>query len=165
MTQTGLGDGYALVDDPAFEVRYAARCRCGTVRYEVGAAPLDAKLCHCRDCQVLHGAPMQWAAIFRKQDVRLTRGAEHLVFYNVETGDRVRRLPCKVSCGRCGTPIADEGRNMWLAFPTLFEFGTPARIPDAFRPTCHIFYESRVVDVADDLPRWAGHKNRSERLP
>lgn len=149
---------------PDFAVTYSARCQCGAVAYEVGADPVDAKLCHCRNCQVLHGAPMQWAAIFHKADVRFTRGLEHVWFYNSELDKAQRILPCKVSCALCRTPIADEGRRMWLAFPTLFDFGDPPRVPDAFKPTCHIFYGSRVMDIDDGLPKWSGHKGQSERL-
>jgi len=159
-----FGPEYAAPGDPGFAVKYAARCHCGAVRYEVRADPVDAKLCHCRDCQVLHGAPMQWAAIFHKRDVRITAGVDCLRFYASGPGAAERTLPCKVSCGRCGTPIADEGRRMWLAFPELFDFGRPRRIPGAFRPTCHIFYRMRVVDVDDELPKWAGHKDRSSLL-
>ena len=53
---------------------------------------------------------------------------------------------------------------MWLAFPTLFEFGAKGEIPEAFRPTCHIFYGQRVVDVDDGLPKWSGHKNASDKI-
>jgi Glutathione-dependent formaldehyde-activating enzyme len=68
---------------------------CGAVRYEVSAEPVDAKICHCRTCQSLHGAPMQWAAIFHKHHVRMTRGIEHLRFYS-DTLDRAERVaPCK----------------------------------------------------------------------
>ena len=159
-----LGPEYARLDDDAFTPRYRASCHCGAVRYEVSADPLDAKICHCRTCQWLHGAPMQWAAIFHKRHVRMTRGIEHLRFYSAALDGAERVAPCKVSCVRCGTPIADEGRRMWLAFPTLFDFAEAAAFPEAFRPTCHIFYGQRVVDVADGLPKWSGHKNASERI-
>ena len=156
-----IGPDYASPDDRGFTPRYGARCQCGAVTYEVRADPVDAKVCHCRDCQTLHGAPMQWAAIFHKRDVRFTAGVEHLRYFNSMLNRDERSLPCKVSCGLCGTPIADEGRNMWLAFPTLFDFDVPARVPDAFRPTCHIFYSMRVIDVIDGLPKWSGHKEQS----
>jgi len=120
---------------------------------------VDAKICHCLACQKLHGAPMQWAAIFHKRHVRFTAGLHQLRFFNSEQGLPERILPCKVSCGRCGTPIADEGRRMWLAFPALFDFGSRTEVPDSFKPTCHIFFALRVVDVRDDLPKWSGHKN------
>ena len=74
---------------------------------------------------------MQWAAIFHKCDVRFVSGIEELRFYNSELDRPERVLPCKVSCARCGTLIADEGRRMWLAFPTLFDFGSPPDVPAA----------------------------------
>lgn len=160
-----LGDSdYAAPDDGNFVARYRAACHCNAVRYEVCADPVDAKICHCRDCQRLHGAPMQWAAIFHKRHVRFVAGVEHLSHYSSALHRAERMLPCKVRCRACGTPVADEGRNMWLAFPTLFDFGTPPAVPQAFEPTCHIFYAARVRDVPDDLPKWSGHKNRSPRL-
>lgn len=163
-TENRFGPAYAALDDPAFIPIYRAACFCGSVRYEVSAEPVDAKLCHCRGCQKLHGAPMQWAAIFHKQQVRFTAGLDKLRFFNSEQGTNDRILPCKVSCHQCGTPIADEGRRMWLAFPTLFDFGPGAGTPDSFKPTCHIFYGQRAADICDTLPKWSGHKNQSARL-
>ena len=163
-TQNRFGPEYAALDDPAFIPKYRAACFCGRVQYEVSADPVDAKFCHCRTCQKLHGAPLQWAAIFHKHQVRFTAGLEQLRFYNSEQGLNERILPCKVSCKHCGTPIADEGRRMWLAFPTLFDFGPGVETPESFKPTCHIFYAQRVIDSYDDLPKWIGHKNHSARL-
>lgn len=159
-----FGDAYSASDDPKFTAKYRARCHCGAVRYEVRSDPVDAKICHCADCRRLHGAPMQWAAIFHKRAVRFTAGLEHLRFYNSASRRQQRLVPCKVACAVCGTPVADEGRNMWLAFPTLFDFGNPPRVPQAFRPSCHIFYGMRVIDVSDGLPKWSGHKGRSTLL-
>ena len=155
---------FASANDPEFVAKYRATCQCHAVSYEVSADPVDAKICHCRTCQTLHGAPMQWAAIFYKHHVRFTAGVDHLTYYNSELNKQERVLPCKVSCANCGSHIADEGRNMWLAFPTLFDFGSPPKAPDAFRPTCHIFYGMRVIDINDDLPKWSGHKSSSVRL-
>ena len=163
-TPTDLGPDYGTLEDSTFIPKYRARCHCGRVRYEVCADPVDAKLCHCQDCRTLHGAPMQWAAIFFKRHVRFTAGVEHLAFYNAETKRADRILPCKVACAACGTLIADEGRSMWLAFPTLFDFGAPPDVPSAFRPRCHIFYEQRVIEVNDGLPKWSAHKDRSTLL-
>ena len=159
-----FGSEYRSPDDESFIAKYRARCRCDVVRYEVCADPVDAKICHCSDCQVLHGAPMQWAAIFNKRDVRFTAGFEHLRFYNSMLDRNERILPCKVACASCGSLIADEGRNMWLAFPTLFDFGTPPQVPEAFKPTCHIFYGMRVMEIADELPKWSGHRDSSTLL-
>ena len=159
-----FGPEYARYDDTGFIAKYYATCRCGVVRYEVSADPLSAKICHCRDCQVMHGAPMQWAAIFHKCNVRFSAGVAHLRFYNSALDLPERRLPCKVVCALCTTPIADEGRHMWLAFPTLFDFGVPPQIPKAFRPTCHIFYAMRVLAIQVGLPKRSGHREKSTLL-
>ena len=159
-----FGPEFASITDVTFSAKYHAICHCNAVQYEVCSDPVDAKICHCLGCQKLHGAPMQWAAIFHKHHVRMTKGIDHLHFYNSELNIHNRILPCKVSCALCGTLIADEGRNMWLAFPSLFNFGCALKIPTKFKPTCHIFYGMRVIDMDDGLPKWSGHKNKSELL-
>ena len=146
-----------------FDARYRARCYCGAVAYEVRDDPVAAKICHCRACQTLHGAPFQWAVIFHKHDVRFVRGLDALYFYNSERDTTGRDLPCKLSCRHCRSPIADEGRRMFLAFGPLFDFGAPPAVPPAFEPTCHIFYGSRVIDVDDGRPKFSGHAPRSAR--
>lgn len=49
-------------------------------------------------------------------------------------------------------------------FGPEFDFGHRRDVPAAFRPTCHILYGTRVVEVCDDRPKWAGHKNYSQRM-
>jgi hypothetical protein len=151
---------YAQGVDP-FSVKYRARCYCGAVEFEVCADPIDAKLCHCPQCQSLHGAPFQWAVIFHKHHVRFVRGVEKIFFYHAEAREPGRILPCKLSCGECRTPIADEGRRMFLAFGPLFDFGSPPVVPPSFQATCNIFYGARVIDVNDDCPKYLGHKSDS----
>ena len=150
---------YAARGGERFAPRYKASCYCGAVRYHVRADPVDAKICHCATCRKTHGAPMQWTAIFHKHDVRVTAGIAHIAFYSTALDRPGRALPCKLRCALCGAPIADEGRRMWLAFPTLFDFGDPPEVPEAFMPTCHIFYRMRVLDIDDGLPKWPGHKD------
>jgi len=145
----------------AFVTKYRAQCYCGAVAFEVCSDPVDSKICHCRSCQSLHGAPFQWAVIFEKSDLRFTSGVEKIFFYNAGTAKPGHVLPCKLSCGDCRSPIADEGRRMFLAFGPLFDFGTPPRVPAPFEPTCHIFYGTRVIDIHDDRPKYLGHKGRS----
>ena len=68
------------------------------------------------------GAPFQWAAIFHKDDINFTHGHHDLGWYESSEKTTVHKLPCKVSCAYCRTPIMDEGRNMILLFPTLINF-------------------------------------------
>ena len=80
---------YAPRPDIPFAVKYRATCHCAAVRYEVSADPVDAKMCHCDTCQTLHGAPMQWAAIFHKHHVRISQGQRPLLSLRFESAPRV----------------------------------------------------------------------------
>ncbi|RYP76688.1 hypothetical protein DL771_001610 [Monosporascus sp. 5C6A] len=142
-------------DNEEFEKKWTATCSCGRVKYWLSRdKPLMSKYCHCVDCQSLHGAPFQWAAIFHKEDLHFEKGAEGLAFYNSQDKQTHHKLPCKVSCAYCHTPIMDEGRNMVLMFPGIINYDNPEH-KKWFDPQCHIFYSQRVVDIPDGKPKWS----------
>jgi hypothetical protein len=70
----------------------------------------------------MHGAPFQWAAIFKKEDVLFDNGTKGLSFYASTERNTKYQTPTKVSCSVCRAPIMDEGRNMCLMFPQLIDF-------------------------------------------
>lgn len=118
-----LPSSQAEVDGKPFDKKIRGECHCGQVSYWLSRdRPLASKFCHCRDCQKMHGAPFQWAAIFHKTDLAFDRGVDGLAFYNSGSKKTNHDLPCKVSCGHCGSRIMDEGRNMVLLFPGLLHF-------------------------------------------
>jgi hypothetical protein len=67
-------------------------------------------------------APFQWAAIFHKEDINFTSGHHHLEWSDPTEKTAEHKLPCKVRCSFCHSPIMDEGRNMILLFPSLIKF-------------------------------------------
>eukprot|EP01013_Petalomonas_cantuscygni_P044980 TRINITY_DN962_c0_g1_i1.p1 TRINITY_DN962_c0_g1~~TRINITY_DN962_c0_g1_i1.p1 ORF type:complete len:567 (-),score=61.40 TRINITY_DN962_c0_g1_i1:636-2336(-) len=162
----------------SFRQKYKARCYCGRVSFAVATDPVVVKLCDCRDCQSLHGAPMQWAAIFRKEDVFFPSTADdHVHFYHSSSDSLFvpnspthkdpssRELPCKIRCGHCGSPLADEGRSMFLAFPPAFAVADAdgstgsmrTRLPPAFMPSHRIFCGAPALPrgFLDRLPAYA----------
>ncbi|KAK6438379.1 hypothetical protein LTR95_005417 [Oleoguttula sp. CCFEE 5521] len=147
-----------------FKVRYEASCHCGKVTYQLSReAPLDSKLCHCTTCQTQHAAPFQWAAIFHKDDINFTKGHHDLEWYDPTDKSIEHKLPCKVRCSFCHSPIMDEGRNMILLFPTLVHFKNEQEKKN-FKPRCHMFYGQRVMDIPDGLPKWSGLNNSSDLI-
>ncbi|CAF0799738.1 unnamed protein product [Didymodactylos carnosus] len=149
-------------ESKSFKAKYSAQCYCGSVQYEINDDPVDSTYCHCKGCQRLQGAPLQWASIFHKSSIRFTKGVDQLIFYNNSTNKQTHELPCKVYCRDCRTPLADEGRNMWLAFPMLFKQFDEMK--EKLRPSCHLFYGQRCVDIKDGLPKFEGHKNKSQQI-
>lgn len=82
--------------------------RAHTVEFEYHGDPIDAKHCHCTQCQRLHGAPFQWAALFHKTSVRLAKHCDplHLDFFSTQEGHSEHSVPCKISCRNCRSPMA-----------------------------------------------------------
>lgn len=145
-----------------FEAKHTGQCHCGKVKFELSREkPLASKLCHCTTCQRQHAAPFQWAAIFEKDDINFKHGHHDLEWYDPTSKSTEHQLPCKVRCSYCHSPIMDEGRNMILLFPSLLQLKGQKAIDD-FKPTCHMFYPERVIDVPDGLPKWTGINQQSE---
>jgi hypothetical protein len=135
------------------------------------------------------GAPFQWAAIFHKEDINFTHGHHDLGWYESSEKTTRHKLPCKVSCAYCRTPIMDEGRRMILLFPGLIKWKSEEE-RKKFAPSlvlffkflfwgdeeveamgkelmmnrCHMFYEKRVVDIPDGLPKWSGMQGNSDLI-
>ncbi|KAF9876871.1 hypothetical protein CkaCkLH20_05717 [Colletotrichum karsti] len=151
-------------DGKPFDKLLRGACHCGQVSYWLRKdRPLASKFCHCRDCQKMHGAPFQWAAIFHKEDIAFERGVDGLEFYKSSDKKAVHDLPCKVSCGHCGSRIMDEGRNMVLLFPGLLHFEEREKRKN-FNVQMHIFYKQRVVDLPDGKPKWAELDEKSDLM-
>ena len=121
-------------------------CLCGTVRYRLASAPVDAGWCHCRTCQVNSGSPAMVFASVPSADFVIEGGAE-----------AIRRYPSSENaerwfCGRCGTPLLFrelDGETHDFSLATLDR-------PEAILPEFHIYYDSRIgwAEAADTLPRF-----------
>lgn len=86
--------------------RHMARCVCGKVELELSGPPLISPVCHCDDCQAgsamleaLPGAPPILDAgrgtpyaLYRKDRLRCTRGAELLQGYKLQPGSTTHRM-------------------------------------------------------------------------
>lgn len=90
-----------------FKATYHAACWCDKVEFEFHGDPIDAKHCHCKQCQRLHGAPFQWAALYHKTSVRLKHSCDpmYLNFFSTQERQSDHSVPCKVSCRNCGSHI------------------------------------------------------------
>lgn len=78
-------EGDSDVESETTKKIYPASCYCGRVKYEVKGDPINSKLCHCRGCQLLHGAPFEWVSIFPKGNVRFDPSSlDYLFFYSSE---------------------------------------------------------------------------------
>lgn len=127
-------------------------CNCGKARLAVTGPLLGRFMCHCTVCQSVHRAPFADATVLMAKHVPY-ECVEHVRFEARQRYPAARRAYC-LSCG-C----------QLMAYMTVLPFFTlafvpVARYPEEFHlpePGMHVFYNSRVADVADELPRYNGN--------
>jgi len=74
------------------------RCNCGVVDVQLTGQPMSQYVCHCDDCQTVHGKPYS-VALHPASAVALMRG---------ETGVFILKTTPRTKCSRCGTYLFAE---------------------------------------------------------
>jgi hypothetical protein len=74
-------------------------CLCGSVRYELTAAPLSAGYCHCTRCQRRTGTAASAQARLAPDSIRITKGAELVKGWAPPEGF------AKCFCSNCGGAV------------------------------------------------------------
>ena len=125
------------------ENEYKGSCYCGAVEVSVKGEPAVAAICHCHSCRKWHAAPINAWAIWPEDAVAIT-------------GETVKSVADeasgRISCSKCGGCVANHkpARNMMVVYPmTLAGSGLE------YKPAFHIFYDERVMDIADGLKKFA----------
>ena len=130
-----------MSDEPKI---YEGGCYCGAVTVSVAGEPAASAMCHCHSCRKWHAAPINAWCIWPTDAVTFS-GGETITSKTSDASGRV-------SCAKCGGCLANHKPkvNMTVVYPmTLAGSGL------AYRPAFHIFYDERVMDVADGLPKFA----------
>lgn len=121
-------------------------CFCGSVRYEVQPEPREAYYCHCRDCQVLSGAPFHVLAIAERSAVKVLSGELAAYRHKADSGSEMTRE----FCPKCGTPLFVKSTR----FPEIAMF-TPSTLdePESVQPTFQIWTTSKISwsNIRDEL--------------
>lgn len=130
----------------------AIACPCGAARYTATGAPLLRAFCHCTICQRFNHADRGDITLFRARDVR-TEADDTVEYRAWKQPPLVRRGTCR----ECNRPAVEKLHILPLPriviVPTVNLRGD-APLPE---PRLHIFYDRRVADAQDDLPKHAGY--------
>lgn len=82
-------------------MKVQGRCHCGAISYEALVDPMQVKLCHCTDCQMLTGSAYR-ATVPAPAASFVLRGAQPKTYVKTaESG--TRRV--HAFCAECGTPV------------------------------------------------------------
>lgn len=128
-------------------------CLCGQLGFELTLPSKWVAHCHCSQCRRAHGAAfVTWVGV-SDWNFRVSRGAEHLVWFRSSPDAR------RGHCNLCGSPMFFKSTK----YPGETHV-TLANLVDAVdkAPQTHVFHEEHVswVTLADGLPRESGRGRR-----
>lgn len=133
------------------ENHHACQCSCGETTFSVQGVPLLRAYCHCTICQEFNQAPFSDISIYRAKDVVLP-SPESLEYKAYRPPPAVQRGKCKT----CDTPAVEVMQIFPL--PKLVIVPTENLHKDCIvEPSLHMFYNSRVSDIEDELPKFSGY--------
>ncbi len=127
-------------------------CQCHSDIFQNLPVPLFRLVCHCKTCQAFFGADYNDECTFALQDCQGINLAQ-IEFKSYQTPlSPIKRGKCK-QCGKVACCIANLGPlAQFVMVPTALLSRTP--LPD---PIAHIYYDRRVKDLADSIPKRNGH--------
>ena len=145
--------------------RHTVQCLCGDVQLEVLGSPDWAANCHCSVCRALHGCAFVSLCGYSTNAVHFVHGKKFFDkktrVYNCNGTSMEDRHACK----SCGSWVMTEMRHLKcraVFLPNISMNMSTKRADDfimidgRFKPSCHIFYDSGIVNVGDDLPKFQG---------
>ncbi|WP_176057492.1 GFA family protein [Paraburkholderia sp. BCC1876] len=126
----------------------ALQCLCGTIRIELSGEPVARANCHCGSCRDFYGTSMLSATAWPAEQVTVTRGS-------VSTFRHPAKQLTRAFCAACGEIVFGTNRLGMRVLPnSLVARAAGGELPEALRPTLHLFYRHRLVEVQDELPKY-----------
>jgi hypothetical protein len=119
----------------------------------VKGTPKVVSICHCTICQRLLGAPFGVQSMHSPENFECNVALEEL--WSLETSPAVTRYRCR----DCGSPVFASLRNgsaFVVPRSMLFQDNGGSVNDEDYKPSHHMYYASRIIDVEDDLPKYVG---------
>ncbi len=121
---------------------FSGTCFCGAVAVEATGQPEGMGYCHCRSCRSWSAGPVNAFTLWKPENVRVSRGAEHIgTFHKTEASHRQ-------FCRLCGG-------HLMTVHPGLGMIDVyAATLPELpFQPQLHVNYAETVLPMRDGLPK------------
>jgi hypothetical protein len=132
-------------------VKLHGSCQCGFCGFDVHVKLKARFICHCTICQSFTGKPYSDVTVVRAKYVTLIN-EDQMSFAKYRPPPNIYRGVC---CN-CRTPIIEYAGfgPAKLMFIPASNFENQATLPE---PQMHIFYDRRLTDYQDDLPKYRGY--------
>jgi hypothetical protein len=124
------------------EQTHIGKCFCGAVEISVTGKPEAMGFCHCASCRSWGAAPVNAFTLWKPENVKVTKGAEHVATYHKT--DKSHRKFCRT----CGGHIM-AAHPLWNLVDVF-----SATLPGLkFEPQVHVNYGEKVLAIRDGLPK------------
>lgn len=127
-------------------------CPCGATTYTAAATPLFRLICHCTICQRHTNDAFADVLAFRARDVG-TPPEGSVDYETLRPPPNVQRG----TCTNCGAPAIEQFRAPLFPKLTMVPVKNIAAKDLLPEPSAHIFYDKRVCDADDELPKYNGY--------
>lgn len=123
-------------------------CSCYSNTYSINNKPIARFICHCTICQEFTGEDFNDVTVLLKSDVTELN--------LIRTKFRRWKLPPNIKrglCTRCNKPSIEMAVAGNLVLIPTTNYPDIAALP---KPSMHLFYNCRVENIDDDLPKCNG---------
>ena len=127
------------------EEAYQGSCFCGAVELVVSGEPAGIGYCHCESCRRWSAGPVNAFTLWKREAVRITRGADNTGTYSKSTHS-YRRW-----CKTCGGHIFTEHPGM-----ELIDVHAAAILDFPYHTGIHVHVQKPKVRIKDRLSRLKG---------
>ena len=158
-------------------------CYCGSVAFSVNSTPAVSAYCHCTICQRLFCETFLPYCIQRPLTVFLSEACPfvHTLHFPASAFSWTHPEPrldsyiptekphkTRWRCKDCGSHLSsyNSKTNRWSVWACVLERDEQGHIKnwDIIKPSYHIFYGTKVIEVNDGLGKWEGYENKSKRI-
>lgn len=129
---------------------YNIQCNCGAIKAALMGTPKVRGHCHCGDCRELLDVPYHSVTAWDKEQLSFIHGQEKLVWHQHPHLNMKR-----VFCPDCGETLFNTNAMDWrVVSQHLIAKSQPDKqLPEQLQSMSHFFYDRRIVNVDDDLPK------------
>lgn len=124
-------------------------CECGTFSFSTNQSPRGRFVCHCLFCQDFTGEAFSDVSVLFAHQIDM-KGTSGLIHKKYRLPPNLNRTRCR----KCGKPAMETmgAGPLKLVFVPSKNFAQQELLPAVRR---HVFYNRRVADVADSLPKYS----------
>lgn len=132
----------------SIRVPCSVHCLCGAVNIKLNGQPQARANCHCRSCQDFYGTSMLSATAWLAEQVTIASGS-------VSSFSHPSKDLSRTFCSGCGETVFGTNRLGMRVLPnTILARAAGGEVPEEMRPTMHLFYRHRIIDIQDELPKY-----------